>query len=132
MKKFVAILTLSLITGFAVHAQEDENDKIRDKMTEFIQKRLDLSRNEAERFTPVFIRYFNDWRHTMREYKNDNLLRTQRIAELRIKYRPEFRGIVGDKRSNEIYRKQDEFIRILQEQVIRARRDNRINRKNIP
>src|SRR5215510_6206135 len=102
MKKILLILTLALLTGFASQAQEDNNDKIRDKMREFIQRRLNLSRSEAERFTPVFIRYFTEWRQNLRE--PDILLREQKVTEVKIRYRTEFREIVGEKRSNEVFR----------------------------
>jgi hypothetical protein len=101
MKKILLILTLASL-GFFSKAQDDEHDKIRDKMTEFIQKRLDLTRNEAERFTPVFIRYFREWKQTLQENRNDGLVRQQRIIELRLRYRTEFRDIVGEKRSNDV------------------------------
>src|SRR4030095_4613968 len=113
MKKFLLILTLALLAGSASQAQDDENDRIRDKMREFIQKRLNLTRNEAERFTPVFVRYFREWRQTLREHKDDMLERQKLIVDLRIRYRPEFREIVGERRSIDIYKRQDEFIRIL-------------------
>jgi hypothetical protein len=125
MKKFLLILTLALLTGFSSKAQGDEHDKIRDKMTEFIQKRLDLTRNEAERFTPVFIRYFREWKQTLQENRNDGLVRQQRIIELRLRYRTEFRDIVGEKRSNDVYKQQDVFVREItkmREEQIRARR----------
>ena len=125
MKKFFLILTLALLTGFSSKAQGDEHDKIRDKMTEFIQKRLDLTRNEAERFTPVFIRYFREWKQTLQENRNDGLVRQQRIIELRLRYRTEFRDIVGEKRSNEVYKQQDVFVHEItkmREEQIRARR----------
>jgi hypothetical protein len=125
MKKFFLILTLALLTGFSSKAQSDEHDKIRDKMTEFIQKRLDLTRNEAERFTPVFIRYFREWKQTLQENRNDGLIRQQRIIELRLRYRTEFRDIVGEKRSNDVYKQQDVFVREItkmREEQIRARR----------
>jgi len=125
MKKFFLILTLALLTGFSSKAQSDEHDKIRDKMTEFIQKRLDLTRNEAERFTPVFIRYFREWKQTLQENRNDGLVRQQRIIELRLRYRTEFRDIVGEKRSNDVYKQQDVFVREItkmREEQIRARR----------
>jgi hypothetical protein len=61
MKKILLILTLGLFTGLVLQAQDDEQDKIRDKMREFIQRRLNLTRNEAERFTPVFVRYFREY-----------------------------------------------------------------------
>jgi len=133
MKKIFFILTLVLFSGFVVKAQDDDNDKIRDKMREFIQKRLKLSDNEAERFTPVFIRYFRDWRQNLRE--KDNLIREQRITEVKIRYRNEFREIVGEKRSNEIFRQQKVFIdnlRKIREEQVRSRLDDRINRKNFP
>ena len=125
MKRFLFILTLALLTGFSSKAQSDEHDKIRDKMTEFIQKRLDLTRNEAERFTPVFIRYFREWKQTLQENRADGLVRQQRIIELRLRYRTEFRDIVGEKRSNDVYKQQDVFIREIREmreEQIKARR----------
>lgn len=136
MKKILFILTLSLFSGlaFQAQAQEDDNDKIRDKMREFIQKRLNLSRNEAEKFTPVFVRYFKDWRHTLQENK-DVLFRQQKIAELRIRYRNEFRDIVGEKRSTEVFRQQEVFIdqlKKMREEQIRDRRDDRPNKRFIP
>ena len=132
MKKFLLILTFALFAGYALQAQDDDNDRIRDKMREFIQKRLNLSRNEAERFTPVFVRYFTEWRQTLKENRNDVLIRQQKIVDLRIRYRTEFRDIVGEKRSNEIFKKQDEFIQGIQkmrEEQIRARKDDRPNKR---
>jgi hypothetical protein len=78
MKKILLILTLASL-GFSSKAQNEEHDKIRDKMTEFIQKRLDLTRNEAERFTPVFIRYFREWKQTLQETRGDILIRQQKL-----------------------------------------------------
>ena len=124
-------MNLALLTGFSLKAQGDEHDKIRDKMTEFIQKRLDLTRNEAERFTPVFIRYFREWKQTLQENRNDGLVRQQRIIELRLRYRTEFRDIVGEKRSNDVYKQQDIFvheIKVMREEQIKARRTERPNK----
>ena len=131
MKKFLLILTLALLAGFSSKAQDDDNDKIRDKMREFIQKRLDLTRNEAERFTPVFIRYFHEWKQTLQETKGDILIRQQKIVDLRIRYRTEFRDIIGEKRSNAVYKQQDIFIHEIQqmrEEQIKARRAERPNK----
>src|SRR6187431_713015 len=132
MKKILLILTLALLAGFASQAQDDEHDKIRDKMREFIQRRLNLSRNEAERFTPVFIRYFTEWKQTLQANRADGLVRQQRIIELRLRYRTEFRDIVGEKRSNDVFKRQDEFIQGLQkmrEEQTRSRKDDRPNKR---
>lgn len=132
MKKILLILTVTLLAGFASQAQDDEHDKIRDKMREFIQRRLNLSRNEAERFTPVFIRYFTEWKQTLQANRGDGLVRQQRIIELRLRYRTEFRDIVGEKRSNDVFKRQDEFIQGLQkmrEEQTRSRKDDRPNKR---
>ena len=131
MKKILLILILALLAGFSSKAQGDDNDKIRDKMREFIQKRLNLTRNEAERFTPVFSRYFREWKQTLQENRNDGLIRQQKIVDLRIRYRTEFRDIVGEKRSNDVYKQQDIFIREIKEmreEQIKARRTERPNK----
>jgi hypothetical protein len=130
MRKLFFILTLVLFVSQAAHAQDD--DKIRDKMREFIQKRMRLSRNEADRFAPVFVRYFTEWRQTLKENREDVLFRQQKIVELRIRYRNEFRDIVGEKRSTDIFRQQEVFIDHLQkmrEEQLKTRRDDRTNKR---
>ena len=55
-------------------------------------------------------------------------MRQQRIIELRLRYRTEFRDIVGEKRSNDVYKQQDVFIREIKEmreEQIKARRADR-------
>lgn len=131
MKKLILILTLALFSGLTSQAQDEDNDKIRDKMREFIQKRLNLSKNEATRFSPVFVRYFKEWRHALRENK-DNLIREQKIVELKIRYRGEFREIIGEKRSSDIYKQQEVFIdqlKKMRDEQIRTRNDDRPNKR---
>lgn len=134
MKKFLLILTLFFVTASVLHAQDEDgdNDKIRDKMTEFVQRRLNLNKNEAEKFSPIFLRYFKEWRTTLRNFKSDRLILQQKIVELRLRYRTEFKDIIGEKRSNEVYRQQEVFIqevkRMREEQ--QRRRDTRDTRRN--
>ena len=57
MKKLLLILTLLCFSVLGIYAQDDErdgNERIRDRMNEYIQKRLHLSKDEAQKFTPVF------------------------------------------------------------------------------
>jgi len=115
MKKLLFILSLLFVTSIRLFAQEeDENEggeKIRDKMNEFIQKRLDLSKAEAEKFTPVFIRYFREWRQTLKESKGLPMLdRQQKIIDLRLRYRNQFRDIIGEKRGDQVFDHQQRFI----------------------
>jgi hypothetical protein len=110
MKKYLFILIL-LFSGFVVKAQDDETkaDKLRDRMSSYIQEKLGLSKDEADKFTPVFVRYFREFRQTHRDYRDDKLVFKQKIIELRIRYRTEFRTIMAEQKANRVYVIEDQF-----------------------
>ena len=136
MKRLFYILSFLFLTSISLpgFGQEDVddndesgNEKIRDKMNEYIQKRLDLSKEETEKFAPVFIRYFQEWRQTLRDSKTLPALdRRQKIIDLRLRFRSQFKDIIGDKKSNRVFDLQDDFIR----EVIKFRNEQR--RRNGP
>lgn len=119
MKTFFFILSFFFLGSPSLLAQEDDdvddNATIRDKMSEFIQKRLNLTNEEAKQFKPIFINYFNDWKKTARENRGDNLVMKQKITELQLKYRERFRTVIGEERSNRIFTHQHDFIKVLRE-----------------
>lgn len=137
MKKWFSILIIFLTLGFTADAQNEEpmqqEGKIQEMMREYIQNKLSLSRNEADRFTPVFVRYFREFAQTHREFKSDNLILKQKIIELRIRYRTEFRQVLDEQRANKVYVYEDEFrkraLEIIKE-TRRARMENRPLRRN--
>jgi hypothetical protein len=112
MKRILYILGFLIFTTATSIAQDDEGQgsKIRERMTEYIQKRLSLSKAEAERFGPVFLDYFNELRKTNQEYKGDRLVLQQKIVELRLNYRNQFKTIVGERKSNDVFVYEREFI----------------------
>ncbi|HEV8284066.1 MAG TPA: hypothetical protein VGQ09_07135 [Chitinophagaceae bacterium] len=132
MKKYLIILIL-FFSGLATYAQDEGDDdrgaKIRDRMREYIQNRLSLSKSEAEKFTPVFLRYFHEFRQVHREYKGDNLILKQKIIDLRIRYRTEFRQIMDEPRANKVFVYEDEFRRKAI-QILETRKD-RLGEKGI-
>jgi hypothetical protein len=118
MKHFLLILSLIFVTSAPLFAQEDddgENDKIQDKMSEYIQKRLDLTKEEATKFTPVFLRYFKEWRQTIRLNRGDKLVMQQKVIALRLQYRTQFREIMGERRGDQVFMHQERFIQELRE-----------------
>lgn len=126
MKRFLLILSFLFVSVPALFAQDDDenegNEKIRDKMNEYIQKRLNLSDDEAKKFTPVFLKYFKEWRQTIRENKNlPRLDLQQKIIDLRMRYRVQFRELIGERRGNQVFNHQDRFI-----QELRELRQNRL------
>ena len=135
MKKLLFILSLLFVTSVRLFAQDDDddqnegNEKIRDKMSEFIQRRLDLSKAEADKFTPVFIRYFKEWRQTLRESKGLPVLdRQQKMIDLQLRYRNQFREIVGERRGDQVFDHQRRFI----EEMRNIRRERLGNNPNRP
>jgi hypothetical protein len=129
MKRILYITTLFFTLSTAAFAQDDDNGgKVRERMTEYIQKRLDLSKNEAERFAPVFLNYFNELRQTNQEYRGDRLLLQQKVVDLRLRYRDQFKPIMGEKRSNEVFNYERDFI----EEVKRLRQERSQNKGGRP
>ncbi len=124
MKKWLLILFLFLLPGFAAFAQTEEppsqdGNKIQERMKEYIQSKLGLSRAETEKFTPVFVRYFREFVQTHRQNKSDRLILQQKIIELRLRYRGEFRQIMDEQRAKKVFKYEDDFrqepVRIIKE-----------------
>ena len=120
MKRFLLILLFSITTTTILFAQDEDDegsDKIRNRMTEFIQKRLDLTKEESAKFTPIFHRYFKDWRQTLKDNreKRDRLELQHKVVELRLKYREEFRAAIGERKGDRVFQQQDIFIKELAE-----------------
>lgn len=134
MKKAVIILLtlLSFLpgTGFAQEEQEQpvQESKIQERMREYIQNKLSLSRNEAEKFTPLFVRYFREFAQTHRSYRGDRLILQQKIIELRLHYRTEFRQVMDEQRANKVFKYEDEF----RQEAVRILKENRRDRFDRP
>jgi hypothetical protein len=127
MKKWLLILFLFLLPGFSALAQNEEpaqdGGKIQERMREYIQKNLGLSKNEAERFSPVFLRYLREFAQTHKQNRGDILIFKQKIIELRIRYRTEFRQIMDEQRANKVYHYEDEFRKKAADIIRETRRD---------
>ena len=131
MKKWLLILFLFLLPGFAAFAQtedppRDGGGKIQERMKEYIQSKLGLSRAETEKFTPVFVRYFREFAQTHKENRGDRLILQQKIIELRLRYRGEFRQIMDEQRANKVFKYEDDFRQEVIQIIKENRRENRI------
>jgi hypothetical protein len=130
MKRILYTLSCILLLSTASYAQDERGngDRIRERMTEYLQERLNLSRNEAERFGPVFMQYFNDLKNTNQQYRGDRLVLQQKIVDLRLRYRDQFKNIMGEKRSNDVFTYEREFVNEVKE-IQKQRLQNRGNRR---
>ena len=133
MKRFLLILSFLLAASPVLFAQDEDgddgNEKIRDKMNEYVQKRLNLSSDEAKKFSPVFLKYFKEWRQTIKENRGDKLILQQKIVDLRLRYRTQFRELLGEGRGNQVFNHQDRFIHELRD-LRRDRLGDRPLRRN--
>jgi hypothetical protein len=126
MKKIVYILSFLILASLSCFAQDDQQgpgERIREKMVEYIQDKLNLSKSEAQRFTPIFLDYFRELRSTNQQFKGDRLVLQQKIIELRLRYRDQFKPILGEKRSNDVFVYEHNFVQEVREQL-NLRRDN--------
>lgn len=135
MKKILLILSFFTVISFSSYAQGNDGGRLQDKMTEYIQQKLGLSKTEADRFSPVFLDYFKDLRKTNQDFKGDRLVLQQKIVELRLRYRDQFKPIIGDKRSNDVFTYERDFIKgvkELQQDRLQNRLEGRANKRNNP
>jgi hypothetical protein len=127
MKKIVYILVFVFSLSSVSFAQDDDaGGKLRDRMIEYIQNKLGLSKSEAEKFQPVFLDYLKDMRATKQQYKGDRLVLQQKVIDLRIRYRDQFKPIIGEQRSNEVFKHEHDFIEQARTEL-RDRIDNRLD-----
>jgi hypothetical protein len=128
MKKWLLILFVLMLPGFAALAQNEippqEGGKIQERMKEYIQSKLGLSRAETEKFTPVFVRYFREFAQTHKQNRGDRLILQQKIIELRLRYRGEFRQIMDEQRANKVFKYEDDF----RKEAIQIIKENRRDR----
>ncbi|MDB5207133.1 MAG: hypothetical protein JWR72_2208 [Flavisolibacter sp.] len=129
MKKIIYLLffLFAIKPAFAQDGQPNEG-KLREKMVDYIQAKLGLSRGEAEKFQPVFVNYFKDLRRTTKEFKGDRLILQQKIVEVRLRYRDQFKPIIGEKRSNEVFERENEFIQTVRGEINERRQERREGR----
>ena len=134
MKRILYILGFLLAISTASFAQDEGGNgkKIQEQMNLYVQKRLGLSKAEAERFSPVFLNYFTELRKTNQEFKGDRLVLQKKIVDLRLKYRNEFKTIVGEKKSNDVFKYERDFVEEVKElrnERLQNRNDGRDNNK---
>lgn len=134
MKKYLLIFFVSLFTSFTGFAQEDEPEdkggKLLERMQLYIQKKLDMTKDEAERFSPVFLRYISELRKTHREFRTDRPMLQLKIAEVRVRFRDQFKPIINEQRANRVFQHQREFEETIKKIIIEKQSERRGLRRN--
>lgn len=134
MKKYLLIFFVSLFTSFTGFAQEDEPEdkggKLLERMQLYIQKKLAMTKDEAERFSPVFLRYISELRKTHREFRTDRPMLQLKIAEVRVRFRDQFKPIINEQRANRVFEHQRDFEEKVRQIIIEKQSERRGLRRN--
>ncbi len=135
MKKFIYIVffLFAIQTSFAQDEQPGEGGqgRLRDKMVEYVQTKLALDKAESDKFQPVFLDYIKELRKTNQEFRGDRLVLQQKVVELRLRYREQFKPMIGEKRSNDVFKYEREFIEKAADVLKERRQERRGNQGKI-
>ena len=105
-------------------------NKLQERMALYNQKRLGLTRAESQKFSPVFLRYIVELRKTHRDNRTDKPMLQLKVAELRVRFRNEFKQIMDEQRANKVYEYQREFENKVREEIKERRLDKNPIRRN--
>ena len=129
MKKYLLILTLLFGAAFTGFSQEEDAEnrvgKLQEKMQQYIQKRLNLTKSESEKFAPIFTRYVTELRKVHQENRADKPMLQLKVAELRVKFRDEFRQVMDEKRANKVFVAEKEFVEVVRNEMDERRQQKR-------
>ena len=114
MKKLIYLL--GFFTAFYLPAfSQEEEGKIPERMAIYIENKLELNKSEKDKFHPVFMEYVKELRKTNMENRDDRLVMQQKIVDLRLRYRESFKAMMGEKKANDVFIYEREFMRELME-----------------
>lgn len=128
----------TLILIFTVHLSYAQDDgpgaaRLKEKMVEYIQNKLGLNKSEAERFQPLFMDYLRQLRQTKQEHKDDRLVLQQKVIEVRLKFRDQLKPVIGEKRSNDVFNHERDFVEKVQDvrkERLQERKTGPANKRN--
>lgn len=136
MKKifYTLFFCFCLHCSFAQDEQQPDAPKLKERMVEYIQTKLGLNKSEAERFQPMFMDYLRQLRDAKRQSNGDRLVLQQKVVDLRLRFREQVKPVIGEKRSNDIFTYEKEFIQGLKQrsEQLQERNEGRANKRNKP
>lgn len=122
MKKYLGLLLVILLNiNYFCYGQEQEgySKKIDSLQTEYINKELVLNGDELEKFWPIYTNYRNEIKTVRKEVESDPIALDEKILNIRKKYKPDFKEILGDEdRVNKVYVLEKSFREMLRNELL--------------
>jgi hypothetical protein len=123
MKNLIYLFSFLTVFSLSAYTQEDEG-KVPERMAMYIENKLDLNKTEKDKFHPLFMEYLKDLRKTSVDNREDRLVMQQKIVDLRLRYRESFKTVIGEKKANDVFFHEREFMR----EAIELRRERILKR----
>jgi phosphoglycolate phosphatase-like HAD superfamily hydrolase len=134
MKKKVILLFAFIINlGYICFAQPQERNgnKAEAIQIAYLTKELDLTPDEAQKFWPVFNNYKQEMIATRRENSDDEIALEEKVINVRKKYKPDFKRILGsDQRVNKLFQADKNFREMLRKELMKRRGQGQMLRQN--
>ena len=136
MKKIFFLLGFVFLANMFSFAQTGDDPKDGTRRIDaikiaYLTKELDLSPDEAKAFWPVYDRYTNEIKSTLKDSKDDDVLvRQQKLLDIRKKYKNEFVRVLSQERVNRLFMAENRFAELLKKDLQERRKNQmRPNRK---
>ena len=121
MKKLLFILLISAFGGGALYAQPPGGNDDAATKAEII-KRLDITPDEAQKFTPVFDKYQDEWFEAVKVNKNDVIKRTEEVLKIQKRFKPDFQRVLNSEdRANRVFKAHENVIDKIRDKAERMR-----------
>lgn len=132
MKKILLTLLVMLSFAGATMAQQppmmDENrreEKIQALYVAYMTKELNLTEDEAQRFWPIHSQYEKEMKGLRKDM--EELDRQQAMLDIKKKYQDRFSKVLGAARTDEFYKKDNEFRKQMLERLKKIRQQRMEN-----
>jgi hypothetical protein len=123
MRKILLILFLFISSTYICNAQKGKDD-INTVKIAFITDQLSLTTEEAQKFWPIYNRYFNEVKNAQQDSPDDIVAFQEKLVNIRKKYKTNFKQVLGsDERVNKVYTAEAKFIAMLKDERNRRRNE---------
>lgn len=134
MKKllFLLLITAFSATGYAQPGGNDDGatkaEIIKIMIRREIIKRMDMSQDEATKFTPIFDKYQDEWFTAVKNNRNDVIKRGEEVLKIQKRFKPDFQRVLNSEdRANRVFKVHENVI-----DKIKQRLENRQENRPMP
>jgi len=124
MKKI--ILVLLIVCGLTANSFAQKGEKMQAIKVAYITREVNLTEDEAQKFWPVYNKYFEELKTARDQNKADELAFEEKSLAIRKRYKADFKKIlVDDARVNTVFVVDRNFMEMLKNRLQDRKKNNR-------